>query len=289
MTLIMLWREPQADRLWLLSDSRLSVPGDDGGRIRHTDRGAKILEAMVTLWEPPSDASKILATRRLGFAYTGSSLIALQAYSAVLPLWTRLSPIEGSRDLPTMGECAEHLSKFVHAYSRDVGGAGYDCTCQCFLIGYDDSATTIEAWKVETDAIANITVQQLAIIPGDMNLFGSGRRQAKKVLAARPARGWGQEPLQIMRRHLKADAQIDVGGGVQIGMATRDGFELCFDAEPFTAGVSRAGEPLVALKYRGFNFSEISRVGPTFSTLRGVSNLGGGKPTDTPERSRVIR
>jgi hypothetical protein len=40
MTLLMVWREQTLDRLWIVSDSRLSRSGEGGGVVRLTDRGA---------------------------------------------------------------------------------------------------------------------------------------------------------------------------------------------------------------------------------------------------------
>jgi hypothetical protein len=53
-------------------------------------------------------------------------------------------------------------------------------------------------------------------------------------------------------------------GGVQIGLVFKDGFELFFDAQP-------EGDLMPAVKYRGFNFQEISYVGPTSVIMRAIT------------------
>lgn len=274
MTLVMVWREASAERFWIVSDSRLSRPGEVG-RVRLMDRAAKILEANLVLHSNDAHAPP-LGSSTLGFAYTGSSLVALQAYSAVLPLWSRLQS-SGQQVLPTVGECATHLGVFVGAYAREIGASGGDGNCQCMLLGPDpEPPRHLRAWLVEA-AIGPTGVEQavrpLALdLPGSMELFGSGRTAAEQRLGKRPHCGWRREPLEMIRTSLREKLADDVGGGVQIGMATPvNGFELCFDAQPFRVGIGRAGDPLVSMHYRGFDFGEISRVGHAFVNLRGVA------------------
>jgi hypothetical protein len=102
MTLVMIWCESKVERLWVVSDSRLSRSGAVGC-VRLTDRAAKILEIPVILRrQTPGD---VLGTpvkiMNLGFAFAGSSLVALQAYAAVLPLWSRLQT-SGPEILPSV-------------------------------------------------------------------------------------------------------------------------------------------------------------------------------------------
>lgn len=49
MTLIMLWKEPHTERLWLVSDSLLSDPGPNGGQMRFTDHAAKITQSAIAV------------------------------------------------------------------------------------------------------------------------------------------------------------------------------------------------------------------------------------------------
>ena len=272
MTLLMVWRE--ADRVWMVSDSRLSSKGQTG-RVRLTDHAAKIVEAPLVLTSSPP-REPVVRTSTLGFGYTGSTLVALQSYSAVLPLWSRLSS-SGEPDLPTIGDCAEHLAKFALEYARDIAAAGGGADCQCILLGYEERSAELAAWLVDIAAgaagVAGV-VRRLDLAPDRIELFGSGRTEAERLLAEvrRPDAGWGRWPLFMIRRHTRWDDREDVGGGVQIGMATSAGFELCFDAQSFAAGLSAAGDPLVAMKYRGFEFSDVGRVGDAFVTLRGIDH-----------------
>jgi hypothetical protein len=237
MTMLLIWRERDLDRFWMVSDSRLSSPGQIG-RHRLTDRGAKILEAPLVLRRPSSGS--VLGTpireTMLGFAFTGSSLTALQSYSAVLPLWNRLQT-SGLEILPSIRDCAEHLSKFVRAYFGETEGA-----CECVLIGYDDPSHAVDGWVVEANLVGGqptTTVRQLRLSrPGAIESLGSGRAAAREGLlqfgSCDGERIWQREPLHMIRHLLKSDLADDVGGGVQLGFLTELGFQLNFDVQPFT-------------------------------------------------------
>jgi hypothetical protein len=270
-TLVMLWLEGESRRAWMVSDSRLSAPGSAGGRVQYTDRAAKILEASIVLW-PLEPGLPPIATAKLGFAYCGSSLVALNAYAAVLPLWSNLRSSTANL-LPSVADCAEHLAKFVGAYAREVGGSGTgDPTTQCVLLGYDTTRHRPECWCVRTtigrDGLTS-EVEQVELSPRRVQTFGSGAARADAALASLPRSAlWGREPLRWIRGALNRDDQGDVGGGVQIGMAGPDGFELLFDAQP-TVSTGFGSSPY-AFRYRGFELDDVSRVGETFAALRGL-------------------
>ena len=274
MTLLMLWRERSLDRLWVVGDSRLSQSGSTGGTVRLTDRAAKVLEAHIHL-HGNNPRLPALTSRTVGVAYTGSTLVALQAYTAVLPLWARLmSP--GEQTLPSMRACAEHLGQFLRAYAFEVASVGGSIETECVLIGFDDQAAAVEAWRARVSrapAGVELCVDQIVLGEGEMELFGSGAADAKQRLSdSNPdERPWRREPLEMIRARLRDEEAGTVGGGVQIGLAVPDGFQLCSDAQPIRAGYSRAGDPIVGMYYRGFDLMEMSKVGHTFASLAGVS------------------
>ncbi|MGH7022216.1 MAG: hypothetical protein ACREEB_01350 [Caulobacteraceae bacterium] len=273
MTLIMIWREGPADRLWVVADSRLTGSGPYGQPKPLTDRAAKVLEAHVCL-QGPNPKSPLLTMRTVGFAYAGSSLIALQAYVAVLPLWARLwSP--GDETLPTMKDCAEHLGFFLRSYGQEVLECGSGIATECALLGYDDAAGRVEAWRVRVSQVgdtADLKVAQLELGDGQLELIGSGAHDAKQNLEKinPTGRPWRREPLDMIRHQLREDTPGTVGGGVQVGVAVAEGFQLYSDARPFRAGVSRAGDPLLMTRYRGFDSEKIHKVGHAIAKLPGI-------------------
>jgi hypothetical protein len=272
MTLVMVWKEIGVERFWMVSDSRLSVFGYSGSH-RLTDRAAKILEAPLVLRERVVGKAIGAPGRSttLGFAYAGSSLVALQAYAAVLPLWSRLE-IVGPQVLPSIRDCARHLSKFVEGYFREAESA-----CQCVLIGHDDPSGTLDGWLIEASVIDNeaaVSTRQLKLRgPGDIEVFGSGAKDALATLenyaSHRTSPHWGREPLQMIRQTLKKEREGAVGGGVQLGLLTEAGFELSYDVQPLRAG-DPVGQPLVKMTYRGFDLHDIAKVGDAQAILTGI-------------------
>ena len=67
----------------------------------------------------------------------------------------------------------------------------------------------------------------------------------------------------MIRAHLREDHD-DVGGGVQIGYVNEAGFQLSYDVQPALHGS-------YAMRYRGFDFGDILRVGDAFCNLPGLA------------------
>ncbi|MBV8647862.1 hypothetical protein [Paludibacterium sp.] len=275
MTLLMIWKEANVERIWLVSDSRLSNAGEAGGHTAFTDRAAKILEIPAILSGPRTPKACPTRSVSIGFAYTGSTLIALQAYTAVLPLWSRLETTQVST-LPSIKEFAEHLKIFMEAYAHEMGSNGHDVGCQCVLVGPNDPTGVLDAWLVETkveNGCFTALSRQLNFLSSNyVELLGSGRTMAAERLMKIAPNGeaWSREPLRMIRDYLGEDRAGSVGGAVQIGIATEVGCEMHFDVQPLTVG-KPLGTPFVAMTYRGFDFFKIGRIGDAFITLRGIT------------------
>lgn len=187
MTLVMAWREHEMQRVWLVSDSRLSNTGQHG-RTQLTDNAAKLLVAprILRRQTPMNVLGVPVLSSDVAFAYAGSSLIALQAYAAILPLWGHLQAI-GEEALPSMRACAEHLGIFVRAYTMSVSSAsGQLQACQCAIVGFDHPSQSVEGWidsTVEQDGAIVAVVCRMTIDPEDIELIGSGGNAAREALA----------------------------------------------------------------------------------------------------------
>lgn len=269
MTLVMAWREQKMQRVWLVSDSRLTNRGPHG-RTHLTDHAAKLLVApRILRRQTPMHVLGIpVISSDVAFAYAGSSLIALQAYTAILPLWGHLQAV-GEEVLPSMQACANHLAIFVRAYSMSISGAsGQLQPCQCAIIGFDVQSQSVEGWIVSTvehEESIFADVRRMAIGPGEIELIGSGADVARSALDgdfSRVGDFWHREPLAMIRAHLR-EPHGDVGGGVQIGYANEAGFQLSYDVQPAEQGFWE-------MRYRGFEFSEVSRIGDAFCNLPGL-------------------
>jgi hypothetical protein len=273
MTLVMIWRESEVERLWVVSDSRLSDPGAVGC-VRLTDRAAKILEIPVILRrQTPGD---VLGTpvkiMNLGFALAGSSLVALQAYTAALPLWSRLQT-SGPEILPSVKDFAEHLAHFVECFASEVAfSQGAVPGCQYALIGWGEAAGKLDGYLIEirpSGPSLSVKLDQLRIFGSDpFQTLGSAGDQASeelvRTLGADENVQLRREPLKFIRQFVRNAQHDAVGGGVQIGCANSGGFQLLFDVQPFP------GSSFPDMRYHGFSFNEINEIGDAFINLPGL-------------------
>jgi hypothetical protein len=273
MTLIMAWREQALQRVWIVSDSRLSS-GTETGRVRLTDSAAKILSVPVVLRrQSAGNALGVpVRTSEVTFTYAGSSLIALQSYTAILTLWRHLMT-SGEERLPTVQELAEHLSIFVFSYTKEVSAAHRRFQpCQCALIGFQSDEGVVDGWSVEAtfdNSEVGVRIRQMNLEPGKIDIFGSGTERAFQLLKDFPktiGNLWCREPLQMIRHHLQQDDAADVGGGVQLGYIDEAGSQIHFDVQP-----DKYGGIMPNMRYRGFDFTAICNVGNTFVSLQGLA------------------
>lgn len=268
MTLVLAWRSVSDDLVWVASDSRITSRGE-GGHRRLTDSGAKLFDLPQRLLNantlPPRD---VLERNNLGFAYAGSTLVALQAYSAVLPLWNNLlAPRTGS--LPTIQQSAQHLARFVSSYFEEVTQSqnGLSATTSCIVSGADPTSGQVTVWHILADmheGQPRCVLNEVDLSGG--KLFEMGSRSVKAEIFPTTQGEWQREPLSYLRGLLRADKLDEVGGGVQVGYIHHHGFALLHDMQPVTVG-----EPPAASRFRGFDFDEIGYVGDCFCGLPGIA------------------
>ncbi len=274
MTLVMIWGEAADQGVWVVSDSRLSRQGAVGRQVL-TDRAAKIISIRTTLLKHTGKNGSAcpIATNTLGFAYTGSTLIALQAFAAVGPLWDNLFTVSGSA-LPVLSEYVKHLKFFVSEYSHDVCAADPDNGCQCVLLGWDHEADGPSVSVIESLGSAsgvNITVQTIDLgIDCKVEAFGSGAEDIHAQIAAfREADTSGatrRTPLRFLRQFLKSSPHLEVDGGVQVGFLSRNGFQLYADAQPISLY-----QPPARIRYRGFDLQDYMQVGDALVNLPSIA------------------
>nr|WP_295108194.1 hypothetical protein [uncultured Caulobacter sp.] len=271
MTVVIAWREPGPDLLWMVSDSRISQPGHVGQSVL-TDHGAKILEIPVHLARSANSGffDQTASRTTFGFAYAGSSLIALQAYAAVVPLWSRLVTV-GESSLPSLAHFASHLGKFLEAYAKGVGATGGDPRCECLLVGWDSEINAVSAIAIETaQNDGAVSMRTACSSAGTVEILGSEKesvRQGISTLPEDPDPSYSpanRSALRYIRSTLKNTYRQDIGGGVQIGFANRTGFEISFDVQPLS------GSWVPDMRYRGFNMEDIGTVGEAFISLKGM-------------------
>lgn len=269
MTVVVAWREGHGSLLWVVSDSRLSE-GDVDQRLVLTDHGAKVLEIPVMVYSGTGLVDVPYYRTTLGLSFAGSSLIATQAYATALPLWSRLSTADTA--LPTLDDLAHHFALILERYAKGLGAAGIRPHCACLLIGYDQSAKRSRAKSLTVSpADGSVIVDEACDKDEVFEVLGRNPERVRAEIRALPKTIYmpfeteGRKALRYVRETLSKPEDLDIGGGVQIGICSERGFEPCFDAPPFVGG-----SPFPDMRFRGVQFEEISQVGPTFVNLRGI-------------------
>jgi hypothetical protein len=140
-------------------------------------------------------------------------------------------------------------------------------------MGWDYSSSSPAAVVIETSAHDGVASVRVACFTnGALEILGSEKDLVRQQIAELPPSPYlphetqSRVPLSYIRSTLKSTDRLDIGGGVQIGMANRNGFELTFDVQPI-----EIGSPFPDMRYRGFEMSEIGTLGQAFITLRGIA------------------
>lgn len=271
MTLVMIWKERGGKRVWVASDSRLTNPTENG-HSRLTDRAGKILEAPVAVHDPRGTDAPTWSTT-VGLAYSGSTLVALETYTAVLPLWCRL---QGYGPI-SLKDLAAHLAKFLEGYALELGAVSQAASCDCALLGVDPVSGAFVGWRIQaliSPAGVAIKQRELQLTERRIEFLGDGRKEAEARLAALKRKGktWSREPLEMIRTFLGEDPPNTVGGGVQIGMLYDKGFQLYADGQIITANKDGGIDlPNGVMRFRGFDYAQIGSVGDAVAGLSAIS------------------
>lgn len=267
MTLLMVWRDVADERVWLTSDGRLSSQGSI------TDMAGKILSIPVAIHQTVHGMLRgpTIRATSFAFAYAGSSLIAAQTYTAVLPLWAQLYPM-ADEFIPSPHQLAEHMAIFLNKYCESASAhAGRFQKTTLVLVGPNDRTARVEGWLLETvmrDQV-EVVVKPINLEPGQISLLGSGATWAEKHLPDYERYEDGllrREPLNMLRDHLRTDPAGDVGGAIQLAYVTQYGCELTYDVQPVIKG-----RPEALGRFRGFDIGEINRVGDSYVGLSGIA------------------
>ncbi|HEX3365787.1 hypothetical protein [Phenylobacterium sp.] len=269
MTVVVAWREGQGGLLWVVSDSRLS-DGDVDRRRVLTDHGAKVMEIPVVVYSSTGFVDVPHYRTTFGLSFAGSSLIAMQAYATALPLWSRLATRDTA--LPTLDDLADHFALILARYAKGLGAAGLVPRCACLLVGYDPSTERSRAKSLVVSSVdGSVSIAEACVEDEVFEVLGRNPEKVRANIhtfpksARMPFETDGRKALRYIRDTLRNPDDLEIGGGVQIGICSVRGFEPCFDA-PSLTGES----PFPNMRFRGLEFEEISRVGPTFVNLRGI-------------------
>jgi hypothetical protein len=136
------------------------------------------------------------------------------------------------------------------------------------LFGVDYPTEVLEGWEIIAKDAGPCEVRRIEK-PDGIATFGSGASRAREWLNYLKGNSefpqWRRAPIALLRQIMQNGEVATVGGAVQIGLLTKKGFEVYFDA------VIRPEVGRPEFKWRGFDISEASRIGRCMSIMRGTS------------------
>ena len=248
MTVIAIWlnKEEADERIWAVSDSRVSQTKKDTTDLL-TDHGIKIFSVPVIVKSPNYNTGffteKIIDTS-IGLCCAGSSLVALNLYATISPVFSQLILVD---KLPSLGDIARTIksvlenitksrlnnSRIGEEYKHFVEAAifGYCLVTQKFRIFYLSTSTGTNG------IVINLMEQDLSK-DDYILLLGDGKLNAKLKIAEERKTNfklgtlkerfkWWRAPYHTIIKIITSSNQNSTVGGSHLkGIANKNGFNV---------------------------------------------------------------
>lgn len=255
MTIVALWYRERYGELWCGSDTRVTCAD-----AALTDSAPKILPVPILCHRQiEGPRFELIHRHSLGFAFAGSTLAAVSSH-ALLAACTQnlLVESEGTHAL-AIESVAELLRSIGETTIRDMSSRqNRDVVFEAMIFGFCPVARAYRGFAIvpnRTDGSLRMVMGQLLLEPGRFYLLGSGEQSFLELHAELAATHPDPGVLTTLAAMVQGDAQHDVGGHVQIGVASTDGFRVLPVIEPGDGPGHRS------LTFLGFDLANGIRVG----------------------------
>jgi len=226
-TVAVVWFNERFKQVWCAADSRLSK-----GSGVLMDGGAKIFQVPVICHKEEGDLKwEIVGNYSFGFAFSGSSTAALSTHAIVISMTQNLVQRRGEAADISLEDVA-NIFRFVgERQIREMGGrlgaAEHQAAClfDCIVFGKCPKRETLLAYHIKTcitEALVFEVVEHV-LHPGFCLSIGSG---ADEFYAIRNEGERNRAPLTVLDEMLKKSVRADVGGCMQAGIVTEQGFKI---------------------------------------------------------------
>lgn len=232
MTIVALWYRERYGELWCGSDTR--VTGADAAL---TDAAPKILPVPI-LCHRQIEGPKFEVVHRhsLGFAFAGSTLAAVSSHALVAACTQNLL-VESEDACPVAIEAIAELARTIGETTiRDMSNRqNRDVVFEALIFGFCSVARAYRGFAVvpnKMDGTLRMVMGELLLGPDRFHLLGSGKQAFLQLHATLSATHSDPGVLTTLAALVQGGVQQDVGGHVQIGVASSDGFRLLPVIEP---------------------------------------------------------
>ena len=226
MTIVALWYRERYGELWCGSDTR--VIGADKPLL---DAAPKILPVPIVCHKHV-EGSKFEVVNRysLGFAFAGSTLAAVSSHALVAACTQNLLA-ESDDAYPVTVESVAELARSIGEKTvRDMSSRqNRHVLFDAIVFGFCPVSNAYRAFAIEpnmTDGALRMVMGELLIGPNRFHLLGSGENAFLELNAKLAATHPEPGVLTTLVALIGGGDQQDVGGHVQIGVASVDGFRL---------------------------------------------------------------
>jgi hypothetical protein len=263
MTLVVAWIDQESGSLWCAADTRIS---NENGVV--TDSGPKVFEVPIVLnefCEAEATGWKVNSRFTFGFAFAGSSLASLATHVRTISCTMNLRL---DRDLPIEDQ-ELNLARIAMLYG-EIGGLQIKEMCsrlgatqkpesaffKGLVFGYCSLEKRYRIFilepKIENQDFSLHVGEVEALAPNRCIVLGSGT--ARFFERAKEPRRNNEGILEILKSIVDEDGRADVGGHLQVGICSEEGFK---NVPIVQTGPTRDG---VEVNFLGYDVSKYRNI-----------------------------
>lgn len=248
MTAIAIWYEPADRRVWAVGDTRVVGAYDRP----LTDGASKLLPLSVACRQPGRDGfyTDLTFQTSWGFAYAGSTLYALMSYAVANACLANLIHAAGAAP-PSIAQAATMFQRIGRVYLQDIHeGGGFEAA----IFGWCPARRQFVGYKLSDNC--NTRTEIALQTPRDLIQLGGRQEEIRTavnaMLEANECAPIIRVPKVVISQMIRGDVDPRIGGAVQVGRATQEGFDLVGTVEVYEG---RGPEAYMSLL--GFNVQDV--------------------------------
>lgn len=281
MTIVACWvsREMTTPSLWAVSDSRISKPSPQSSqRVTLIDEGQKIFSLPLICRKPGNGGffSETYHVHSVGLAFAGDTLIGLNVASVLVPLLTNLCGYEESH-VPSVEDIALLVSRVAMKYVKSLGSRIGVANYEAAVLGYCYKQHRLRmfriAFRTGNGELATGCDEMQLDDPSYVLLLGSQTKNVDESIRRERIGGdvssiqYSRAPKRVVESLVQAETYQEIGGSIQLGIATQHGFNPYAVLNPI-----EKGKPQATLRFVGVDFSEdIGRIGDCQVSMMGMA------------------
>lgn len=249
MTIVAVWYEPADQMIWAVGDTRISGRQLDAPPL--TDSGAKIFPLSIACRQPGPAGffDHVTFNTTWGFAYAGSSLYALMSYAVANACLENLIHAPGAPP-PSIEEAVGMFQRIAQLYAREAGG-----TFSAAIFGWCTRSERFVAFEVSQEPRGGCRdmrlIEHRLRDENDVLLLGNEPEQIRADIEAELERCADQPlkraPKTVIGSLVRENRLPGIGGGLQLGGATRYGFQLMSTVQVYEGRAPAAFSSLLGL------------------------------------------